>query len=118
MLVALGIFTISLVIVPVIPFFGIVFFSFFLLGLAKAIFDPSLQAFVGDAVPYNERGLAIGIIETAWSGSLLISIPLIGFMIEKYGWKSPFYGLAVLSLISMVLVFWRNTSPSGSSREG
>lgn len=107
MLVALGIFTISLLVVPVIPVFGVVFVVFILLGLARAIFDPTLQAFVGDAVPYNKRGLAIGIVETAWSSSLLISIPLIGIIIEKYGWKSPFYGLAFLSLVGMVLVAWR-----------
>lgn len=107
MLMALGIFTISLLVVPVIPFFGVVFIVFILLGLARAIFDPTLQAFVGDAVPYNKRGLAIGIVETAWSSSLLISIPLIGIMIEKYGWKSPFYGLAFLSLVGMVFVAWR-----------
>lgn len=107
MLVALGIFTISLLLVPLTPFIGVVFMAFFLLGLAKAIFDPSLQAFVGDAVPYKRRGLAIGIIETAWSSSLLISIPIIGIMIEKFGWKSPFYGLALLSLLGMVLVAWK-----------
>jgi len=113
MLVSLGIFTISLLIVPIIPIFGVVLIVFIQLGLARAIFDPTLQAFVGDSVPFNKRGLAIGIVETAWSSSLLISIPIIGIMIERFGWKSPFYALATLSLIGLVLVAYRIPRTTG-----
>jgi len=118
MLAALGIFCASMLLVPAAPIFAIVYTVFILIGLAKAIFDPSLQAFVGDSVPYRRRGLGIGIIEMAWSGALLLTIPIIGILIEKFGWKSPFYFLAVLSFLGMIVVALRiprHTKPEGPS---
>jgi predicted MFS family arabinose efflux permease len=104
MLAALSLFTVALIMVPVLPYFPVVVGVFVVFGLSKAIFDPSVLAFVGDAVPYSKRGLAIGIIEMAWSTSLLISVPLIGILIEKYGWKSPFYALIGYSILGMALI--------------
>ena len=78
----------------------------FLAGLGKSVFDPALQAYVGERVPYQRRGLVIGVIEFSWAGSALIGIPLIGLLIDRWGWQSPFWilgGLAWLSLVALGL---------------
>ena len=77
-----------------------------LLGLAKVNFDPSMQAYVGDAVPYAQRGKALSVTEYAWSLALLIGAPAVGLAIQAGGWSAPFFWLGVLSLLAAGLM-WR-----------
>jgi predicted MFS family arabinose efflux permease len=86
------------------PFFTMVLIAFFLAGLGKSIFDPAVQAYVSERVPYRRRGLAIGILEIAWAGSALIGIPLVGLLMDSLGWRSPFFAMGGLGLIGIVLV--------------
>jgi predicted MFS family arabinose efflux permease len=78
--------------------------AFVLTGLAKVVYDPAIQAYVGDRVPYSRRGLAIGVIEVSWSAGLLLGVPLVGFAIQRFGWSSPFVGLALLAVLGGVAV--------------
>ena len=84
------------------PVYSVVMLSLFLAGLGKSIFDPALQAYVGEKVPYQRRGLAIGAVEFSWAGSSLLGIPLIGLLINRAGWRSPFFALGVLGLASAI----------------
>ncbi|MFZ5917564.1 MAG: MFS transporter [Chloroflexota bacterium] len=74
--------------------------ALFLAGLGKSIFDPALQAYTGEKVPYHRRGLAIGFIEFSWAGSSLLGIPLMGLLIDRLGWRSPFFVLGGCGLVS------------------
>ena len=65
-------------------------------GLSKVLFDPSLHAFLGDAVPYSERARAIGIIELSWSSAWLLGVPTSGYLIQRFGWRSPWALLGAL----------------------
>lgn len=77
------------------------------IGLAKVIFDPAMQAYIGDAVPYQKRGKAIAATELAWAGSLLLGAPAVGFIIQRQGWQAPFFwiGLGCLAVAVMVWKF-------------
>lgn len=50
-------------------------------GIAKIIADTAIYAYVGDRVTYQRRGLALGIIEISWAGSLIIIAPVAGFLL-------------------------------------
>lgn len=82
--------------------------AFVLLGLSKAAFDPAMQAYVSDAVPYERRGRALGIIELTWAGSWLVGVPLAGLMIARFGWQSPFAALGVLGIVAVFATFRLN----------
>lgn len=84
------------------PFYGVVLVALFMAGLGKSVFDPALQAYVGRRVPYQRRGLVIGIIEMSWAASSLIGIPLMGLLIDRAGWRSPFWVLGALALAGVV----------------
>jgi predicted MFS family arabinose efflux permease len=86
------------------PFYVVVLITFFLAGLGRSIFDPAVQAYVSERVPYRRRGMAIGIMEIAWAGSTLVGIPLVGFLMNAFGWRSPFFILGGVGLIGIVLV--------------
>jgi predicted MFS family arabinose efflux permease len=78
-----------------------------LLGsLGKVIFDPAMQAYLGDRVPYNLRGRAIAITEIGWSGAALVSLPIIGWIIYRSNWAAPFPILGILAAIAAFFI-WR-----------
>ncbi len=78
-----------------------------LLGLVgKYLFDPAMQAYLGDRVPYEQRGLALSFTEMGWSFAFIAGIPLMGFLIARFGWSAPFPVLLALGL-GMSLLVWR-----------
>ena len=101
-LLGMSLFLLGAGIVIVWPTFPVLVASMLLTTTGKYILDPSMHAFVGDQVPYQQRGLAIALIEMGWSLSFIVGIPLAGFLISRGGWIAPFpllTGLAVLSII-------------------
>jgi MFS transporter, DHA1 family, inner membrane transport protein len=81
------------------PFYGIMIIALFLAGMGKIIFDPAVQAYIGERVPYRRRAMAIGFIEISWAGSTLIGIPLIALLIDKVGWRSPFFAMGIMGIL-------------------
>jgi predicted MFS family arabinose efflux permease len=80
------------------------------------MFDPSMQAYLGDRVEYGRRGRAIAITEFGWSGAALVGIPLVGWVIAYYGWVSPFILLGALAVIACIIIF--RTIPGQGSTSG
>ena len=83
------------------PFYGVILVSLFFAGLGKSVFDPAIQAYVSERVPYHRRGLAIGLLEFSWAGSTLVGIPLLGLLIDLLGWRAPFFVLGGLGLLGV-----------------
>jgi predicted MFS family arabinose efflux permease len=104
MLSGLGMLVLGMFAAGFLPYYGVVLGSIFLAGLAKTVFDPAVQAYTGQRIPYRRRGLAIGLLEFSWAGSSLLGIPLIGFLIDRWDWRSPFYTLAGAGLASMLVL--------------
>lgn len=75
-------------------------------GFSKIIFDPTLQAYIADNVPYRRRAFAIGISELSWAGSLFVVAPLAGWLLGSYGLSSIFIALSIFSSFSILLI-WR-----------
>jgi len=86
------------------PFYGVILVALFLAGIGKTIFDPAVQAYASERVPFKQRGLVIGLIEYSWSASTLVGIPLIALLIDRFGWRSPFFVLGGLSLMGMIML--------------
>ncbi len=88
-----------------VPVYYSLFTAMFLAGFAKNLFDPAIQAYVGKRVPFHRRGLAVGILEISWAAATLIGIPACGLLIDRFGWRSPFFALAALAMFCGVMVF-------------
>ncbi len=78
--------------------------AFWLGALGKIAVDPAVQAYIGDRVSYERRGLYLGIAELSWSGAFLIGVPIMTWMIATFNWQAPFALLAVLTLVAMAVV--------------
>jgi len=119
MLIALVVFCAALALVGLFPHYLTFFASVILVMVAKFIFDPSLQAYLGDRTPYTRRGLVIALSELGWSGAALVGIPLAGLLIARGSWHSPFWPLMVLGLAALAglwLVIPRDAPTPGQPR--
>ena len=72
--------------------------------LANLTFLPSMQAYLGDRVPYQRRGLVLALTEFSWSLSFIIGVPLVGLSITRNGWQAPYPWLAGLGLMALILL--------------
>jgi MFS transporter, DHA1 family, inner membrane transport protein len=104
MLLGLAVLAAGMLAAAALPLYATVLVALLLAGIGKSCFDPALQAYVGAGVRWERRGLAIGLIEFAWAGSSLVGIPLVGWLIGRHGWRSPFLLLGTLAVASLVLL--------------
>lgn len=97
------------------------FLIFLLLStFAKAVFDPSLQAYLGDRVPYSRRGFVLALTEMSWSGAFFLGVPLVGFLIKNTSLLTPFLVLAALGLTAfmVLMVMVPADGPASGARPG
>lgn len=74
--------------------------------LGKSLFDPSVHAYFGDRVPYEQRGRAVAVTEMAWSAAFIAGVPAVGLLIARFGWSAPFPVLAALGCGMFATVWW------------
>lgn len=95
-----------------------VMFGVFMAGLAKAIFDPAIIAFAGEKVPFAKRGRTIGLLEISWAATALITLPLVGLLIDRFGWRSPFWAIGGLAAVGMAALYAVFPVTLAASRDG
>jgi predicted MFS family arabinose efflux permease len=105
MLFGIGLFTLGAAIVVFWPTFPALVLSIILSSLGKYIFDPSMQAWLGDRIPYARRGRTMAITEFGWSLAFILGIPLMGFLIARNGWVAPFPLFVLLGCIIFITLF-------------
>jgi predicted MFS family arabinose efflux permease len=106
MLSGLAIFTLAVGLVAVHPSLLTLSIALVLALVGKYLFDPAMQAYLGDRIPYNRRGLALSITEMGWSLAFIGGIPLMGLLIARFGWSAPFPLLAALGLLAVAGIWW------------
>lgn len=104
MLLGLIMFTGGATLVIFWPVFWVFVFTLVLTTVGYLVFIPSMQAYLGDHIPYQQRGLAIAVTEMGWSLSFIIGVPLVGLLLARLGWRSPFPFLFFFGLVFLVLV--------------
>ena len=98
---------------PVYPAFLV---ALLLAMLGKYVFDPAMQAYLGDRVSYARRGRVLAATEMGWSLSFIAGVPAAGFLIARRGWAAPFPFLAFLGVAALGLLAW--LLPRDPGRQG
>lgn len=98
-----GFFIAACLLLPVSPTFGIALLLCFVLGVSRALFTPQVQAFIGDTVPYEKRGTAIGVVELSWALSFIIGAPVFGIMVARVAWWAPFVLMGMVAIIGLLM---------------
>lgn len=106
MLAGTALFTLGVALVALWPSLWTLTAALIIALLGKYLFDPAMQAYFGDRIPYQRRGLALAVTEVGWSLSFIIGVPAMGFLIARYGWSAPFPVLAVLGVGMFGVIWW------------
>jgi predicted MFS family arabinose efflux permease len=84
-----------------------------LLGLSLAAFVPTLQAYLGARLPYEQLARGMGMLEYSWALTGIFGLSLMGLLIASTGWRTPFYILSVGLLLGFFIF---RTLPSARER--
>ncbi len=106
MLLGIIFFTLGVGLVAIYPNISTLAIALIFAIIGKFLFDPSMQAYFGDRIPYAQRGTALAVTEIAWSMSFIIGVPVMGLLIAKFGWSAPFPVLTVLGFFIFIII-WR-----------
>lgn len=105
MLFGLVLFSAGTALVVFFPTFPVFVLSLILATIGKYVFDPGMQAYLGDRINYQERGRVLALTEFGWSLAFVLGIPLAGYLIARGGWMSPFRLFTLLGLLCMLALF-------------
>ena len=84
------------------PGFAAFAVALILMTVGKYVLDPAILAHLSDLVPYEKRGRALALTELSWSLAFFAGVPAAGFLVARFGWRSPFLALASLGLAGLV----------------
>lgn len=76
-------------------------------GCFGGVLGALVQTIVGDAVPFERRGQAMGLVMSAFSLSTVAGVPLSLLLAARWGWHVPFFAIAAASLLIWVGA-WRS----------
>lgn len=65
-------------------------------GLFGGILSALSQTIVADAIPFERRGRAMGVVMTSFSVSTVAGVPASLFLAAHLSWHAPFFGIAIL----------------------
>lgn len=104
MLIGLVLYSVSLIVVSLFPTYPVFFVTHCTAFVGGFLTMTSIQAYLGDHVPYERRAQAFGTTEMGWSLAFLLGMPLVAFLIRRFGWSTPFPLLAILGLLMIILM--------------
>jgi predicted MFS family arabinose efflux permease len=122
MLLGIGMSLAGFLLVTVFPVFWAFVACLIVNFLGMYVYMSTMQAHVGDIVEYSDRGTALSLTEMGWALAFIFGMPVLGLLMQRFGWQAPFPFLAVLSVIAFFFILKRvpNTPPpavNGSSMD-
>ncbi len=106
MLGGIAMFTSGVAMVAISPSLWTMTAALILALLGKYLFDPAIQAYFGDRIPYQRRGQALAVTEFGWSLAFIVGVPAMGFLIARFDWSAPFPVLTVLGFGMFAVIWW------------
>lgn len=86
-------------------------------GTFGGVLGALVTTMVGDAIPYERRGRAMGVVMSAFSLSTVAGVPASLFVASHWGWHWPFMLIALVAL-PVWLVAWKVVPPLSAHLHG
>jgi MFS transporter, DHA1 family, inner membrane transport protein len=75
-------------------------------GLFGGMIGAQVMSMIGDFVPYERRGQAMGILMSGFALASVIGVPLSLFLANHFSWNFPFYLISGQGII-LFIVLWK-----------
>jgi len=118
MLMGLGMYIAGMMLVFLSPNFPGLAAALIIAAFGKISFDPALQAYIGDRVPYQKRGFYLGVLEFGWAGAYVVGVPIMTWLMAQSNWQIPFGVLAILTGICFLIAFFMLERDKPEQRTG
>ncbi|XGC79474.1 MFS transporter [Bdellovibrio bacteriovorus] len=92
------------------PTYELLLFARGLTGIFGGVLSSLVLSIVSDAISYDRRGSAMGVVMTSFSMASILGVPFSLFLANQFGWHSPFLFLGLVSLI-LCGVIWYYVPP-------
>jgi predicted MFS family arabinose efflux permease len=79
--------------------------------MAGGVLSGAAVSYIGDYVPYDRRGWAVGWVMSGAAFGQIIGIPMGIVMAERWGFHSPFYLFAITMALTLPLLFFGVPQP-------
>lgn len=86
--------------------YAMLMFARIFTGLFGGVLGAIILSIVGDTIPFERRGQAMGMIMVGFSAASVFGVPFGLFIATKMGWQAPFIFLSVLAL-PLSYFIWR-----------
>jgi predicted MFS family arabinose efflux permease len=85
--------------------YGFLVFARMITGVFAGVIGSTVFAITTDLFAYQHRGRVMGIIQTAFSASSVIGIPMGLYLSNRWGWNAPFLLIVAISvLVGIVMI--------------
>ncbi|MDX2195129.1 MAG: MFS transporter [Cytophagales bacterium] len=85
--------------------FQVLLFARVCTGIFGGILSGLLLSILGDAIPFERRGLAMGITMMGFSVASVVGVPLGLYVANMYDWHAPFLFLSGFSILILIAIF-------------
>ena len=102
MLVLYGLFALSTLACGLASSYGALMAARISAGIFGGVLNAMSQTIIGDVIPFERRGRAMGIVMTSFSVATVAGVPLGLFLAAHLGWHVPFFGIAAMCVLLMV----------------
>ena len=86
------------------PTFELLFLARSLTGLFGGVLGSLVLSIVSDAIPYQRRGSAMGIVMGSFSIASVVGVPFSLYLANLFSWHAPFIFLGIVSFFVMALI--------------
>lgn len=77
------------------------------LGVGLTAFLPAQQGYISDQTPYRKQGRAMAAVEFSWAATAIFILPLMGWLMSRFAWWTPFLLLSLLNLMNLLFIYFR-----------
>jgi multidrug resistance protein len=86
------------------PSYGVLLVARVLSGVFGGLTSALILAIIGDVIPDERRGRAMGLVMAAFSFASVMGVPIGLFLASLSSWHTPFFILTGLSVLSFVMI--------------
>jgi len=75
-------------------------------GFASVLITPIAQSYIGDITPKGKEGKYMNLFFLSFFGGQAIGPAMGGYLSDQFSITTPFYGMAIMSALALILVFF------------
>jgi predicted MFS family arabinose efflux permease len=87
------------------PSYGVLLGARLISGIFGGLTSALILAIIGDVIPNERRGRAMGLVMAAFSFASVMGVPIGLFLASLSSWHTPFFILTGLAILSFAMIF-------------